>query len=137
MVAPPPNTHTHTDSLTYHCHPSLTHLPLSHLTYPNTTVIHLPLSPPPIQVELRKSEKNDKKAAIEAREQLVTVTLSPYLYCEYVACKDYTKMYQFEQLTKASIVALNSRDIAGMNRLACFSLAPLSSNPSLSRPSPH
>ena len=68
------------------------------------------------QAERKKSIKNEKKLAAEFREQLVIAALTPYLYSEYTACKDYPKMCKYEELTKAAIVALNSRDITGMNR---------------------
>jgi hypothetical protein len=39
----------------------------------------------------------------------VVLALSPALHAEYLAAKDYPKHLRYEELTKAAIVALNSK----------------------------
>jgi hypothetical protein len=69
------------------------------------------------QAEERQAKRNESKAAANLREAQVIGVITPELHQQYVKSKIYLKQLKYDELTKASIVALNSRDIPGMKRL--------------------
>ena len=69
------------------------------------------------QAEERQVKRKESKAAASLRDAQVVGVLTPELHQQYIKSKLYLKQLKFDELTKASIVALNSRDIPGMNRL--------------------
>ena len=69
------------------------------------------------QAEERQTKRKESKAAAGLRDAQVIGVITPELHQQYLKSKIYLKQLKFDELTKASVVALNSRDIPGMNRL--------------------
>ena len=69
------------------------------------------------QVEEKQNKRKESKAAAGLRDAQVVGVITPELHQQYVKLKIYLKQLKYDELTKASVVALNSRDIPGMNRI--------------------
>ena len=69
------------------------------------------------QAEERQNKRKESKAAAGLRDAQVIGVITPELHQQYLKSKIYLKQLKFDELTKASVVALNSRDIPGMNRI--------------------
>ena len=69
------------------------------------------------QVAEKQNKRKESKAAAGLRDAQVVGVITPELHQQYIKSKIYLKQLKYDELTKASVVALNSRDIPGMNRI--------------------